>query len=646
MAMRRDLLPKLNKIQDLFSTLGNNDPIELPKIVVVGNQSAGKSSVLESLVGKSFLPRGCGLVTRCPLVLQLNHIPVGHTRREGIYHYEEWGTFLHSGDRIFELEEICEEIEAETNRLAGSNKGIVSTPITLKVFSPNVVNLTLVDLPGMTKVPTGDQPRDIEEQIEGLILQYIESPLTIILAVVTANTDMVTNDSLKLAKRVDPEGERTLAVVTKIDLMDKGTDARDVLNGKVIPVKRGIVGVVNRSQKDIDENKSVENAVRMEKRYFEEHYKEIASLHGCQYLAVKLSVLLSDHINSCLPDVQKKILQEIAECTKTLETCGDFVTDKKSALMSIINGFSEQFRSLCDKGSPDLQSIKLTGGAKLCDILHSRLEKILASREPCKSYTTDEVIVAIRQSNVLTPPLFVSQLAFEKLIKPLIKNMEKPALDCVEAVQREMSIMCQLSIPAQLKRFPPLRQAVVKVVHGMINERAEKAIQMVQDLVTAEMGHITYDRIDANELKKLLTMENAVIPFCVVPFRKGEKIETELNKELMRAEGNDKADVVSRLELLTMSNKDRVHVIMLGKMLDLYYKLVAETTQDFTAKVVVTFLVQAVRDSLAVHLTSELQEVYKNLFEEKADIAHIRQTTFKRRDVLEKALEVIIELED
>lgn len=72
------------------------------------------------------------------------------------------------------------------------------------------------------KNPVGDQPHDIEQQVVNLIFEYIENPLTIILAVTTANTDMATSESLKLAKRVDPEGERTLAVLTKVDLMDKG----------------------------------------------------------------------------------------------------------------------------------------------------------------------------------------------------------------------------------------------------------------------------------------------------------------------------------------------------------------------------------------------------------------------------------------
>lgn len=92
-------------------------------------------------------------------------------------------------------------------------------PINLRIFSPNVLTLTLVDLPGLTKVPVGDQPRDIERQIRDMILKYITKPNAIILAVTSANTDLANSDGLKLAREVDPEGARTIGVLTKVDLM-------------------------------------------------------------------------------------------------------------------------------------------------------------------------------------------------------------------------------------------------------------------------------------------------------------------------------------------------------------------------------------------------------------------------------------------
>ncbi len=105
-----------------------------------------------------------------------------------------------------------------------------------------------------------DQPRDIEEQIKRMLLHFIEKPNCIILSVTAANTDLSTSDAIQLSKDVDQEGKRTLGVITKIDIMDRGTDAMDVLLGRVIPLRLGFIGVVNRSQADISGNNPIFSA--------------------------------------------------------------------------------------------------------------------------------------------------------------------------------------------------------------------------------------------------------------------------------------------------------------------------------------------------------------------------------------------------
>lgn len=131
-----------------------------------------------------------------------------------------------------------------------------------------MLNLTLIDLPGLTKVPVGDQPIDIEQQIKGMIMQFIKRESCLILAVTPANTDLANSDALKLAKEVDPQGIRTIGVITKLDLMDEGTDARDILENKLLPLRRGYIGVVNRSQKDIDGRKDINAALAAERKFF------------------------------------------------------------------------------------------------------------------------------------------------------------------------------------------------------------------------------------------------------------------------------------------------------------------------------------------------------------------------------------------
>nr|CAB3473908.1 unnamed protein product [Digitaria exilis] len=188
-----NLISLVNRLQRACTALGDHGEESalptlwdsLPAIAVVGGQSSGKSSVLESVVGKDFLPRGAGIVTRRPLVLQLNRI-------DGPGEYAE---FMH----------------LKNTR-----------------FTDFVVNLTLVDLPGLTKVAVEGQPDSIVHDIENMVRSFIEKPNCIILSISPANQDLATSDAIKISREVDPKGERTFGVLTKIDLMDKGTDAVDV----------------------------------------------------------------------------------------------------------------------------------------------------------------------------------------------------------------------------------------------------------------------------------------------------------------------------------------------------------------------------------------------------------------------------------
>ena len=293
------LIPIASKLQDVLGALGQSTALDLPQIVVVGGQSSGKSSVLEGIVGRSFLPRGHGIVTRRPLVLQLYNTAGPGSGDDGDDDSsgdeegrpslaasssaereeepeptkgEEWGEFLHlPGKRFTSFRDIRNEISRDTDRLVGKNKGINPTPIYLKIYSPRVLNLTMVDLPGIAKVAVGDQPEDIEEQIRSMCLQYISNPNAIILAVTCATHDIANSDALKLARTVDPAGDRTVGVLTKLDLMDPGTDASEVLHNKVISLKRGFVGVVNRGQMDVDSDLSIQNGLRKEMKFFRSH---------------------------------------------------------------------------------------------------------------------------------------------------------------------------------------------------------------------------------------------------------------------------------------------------------------------------------------------------------------------------------------
>ncbi|EGI63427.1 PREDICTED: dynamin-1-like protein isoform X1 [Acromyrmex echinatior] len=491
------LIPVINKLQDVFNTVGAT-VLQLPQIVVLGTQSSGKSSVIESLVGRSFLPRGTGIVTRRPLILQLIYTPKDdrehRSAENGTLDLEEWGMFLHTKNRIYrDFDDIRTEIEAETDRMAGANKGICPEPINLKIYSTSVVNLTLIDLPGITKVPVGDQPEDIESQIRELVLKYICSPNSIILAVVTANTDMATSESLKLSKDVDPDGRRTLAVVTKLDLMDAGTDAIDILCGRVIPVKLGIIGVVNRSQQDIMNNKSIQEALKDEATFLQRKYPTLANRNGTPYLAKTLNRLLMQHIRDCLPELKNRVNTMVAQYQTLLNSYGGDVEDKSQTLLQIITKFANSYCATIEGTARNIETTELCGGARICYIFHETFGKTLDSINPLADLSKVDILTAIRNATGPRPALFVPEVSFELLVKRQIRKLEDPSLRCVELVHEEMQSIiqhCGTEVQQEMLRFPKLHERIVDVVTQLLRRRLPPTNSMVENLVAIELAYI------------------------------------------------------------------------------------------------------------------------------------------------------------
>lgn len=493
-----DLIPVVNKLQDLvFNTIGV-DTLDLPQVVVVGSQSSGKSSVLENIVCRDFLPRGTGIVTRRPLILQLVNVPPGPRNLDGSsLEGDEWGEFLHlPNKKFYDFNEIRKEIEKETQRIAGSNKGINKLPINLKIFSPKVLNLTLVDLPGVTKVPIGDQPKDIEKQTRELVVDYISRPNSIILAVSPANQDIVNSDSLKLARSADPQGKRTIGVLTKLDLMDKGTNALDVLNGNMYKLKLGFIGAVNRSQQDIEDSKSLDDSLAAERIFFQQHpaYRGIAHKCGTAFLAKTLNQILVSHIRDRLPDIKARLNTLIGQTEQELAQFGSSQIPVPGGqgplILSMMTKFASQFVSSIDGTSIEISTKDLCGGARIYQIFHEQFTQSLQKIDPVAFLSYHDVLTMIKNSAGPRASLFVPELAFDLLVKPQIKLLEAPSLRCVDLVYEELMKICHTCGQNELERFPKLQSRLIDTVSRLLNERLGPTSSYVSSLIEIQRAYI------------------------------------------------------------------------------------------------------------------------------------------------------------
>ncbi|XP_060842618.1 dynamin isoform X6 [Rhopalosiphum padi] len=485
------LIPIVNKLQDAFTQLGVHMQLDLPQIAVVGGQSAGKSSVLENFVGRDFLPRGSGIVTRRPLILQLINSTL------------EYGEFLHcKGKKFADFDEIRREIENETDRMTGSNKGISNIPINLRVYSPNVLNITMIDLPGLTKVPVGDQPADIEQQIKDMLFQFITKETCLILAVSPANADLATSDALQIAKQVDPDGMRTIGVITKLDLMDEGTDARDILENKLLPLRRGYIGVVNRSQKDIDGRKDIKAALSAERKFFLGHpaYRHMADRLGTPYLQRVLNQQLTNHIRDTLPGLRDKLQKQLLTLEKDVEQFKYFRPDdpaiKTKAMLQMIQQLQSDFeRTIEGSGSAQINTNELSGGAKINRLFHERFPFEIVKMEIDEKELRREIAFAIRNIHGIRVGLFTPDMAFEAIVKKQIARLKEPSLKCTDLVVNELSNVVRICTD-KMSRYPRLREETERIITSYIRNREQMCKEQLILLVECELAYMNTNHED------------------------------------------------------------------------------------------------------------------------------------------------------
>ncbi|KAL8201007.1 hypothetical protein R6Q57_012346 [Mikania cordata] len=487
-----NLISLVNKLQRACTALGDHGEATslptlwdcLPSIAVVGGQSSGKSSVLESVVGKDFLPRGSGIVTRRPLVLQLHKIDKS----------KEYAEFLHRpSEKFYDFVAVRKEISDETDRETGQTKQISSVPIHLSIYSPNVVNLTLVDLPGLTKVAVDGQSEGIVQEIENMVRAYIQKPNCIILAISPANQDLATSDAIKVSREVDPTGERTIGVLTKIDLMDKGTNAVDILEGRTYRLKFPWIGIVNRSQEDINKRVDMTSARRKEREYFStsREYKHLASRLGSEYLAKMLSKHLEDVIKSRIPGIQLLINKTISDLETELSHLGKPISTDAGGKLLLIMDICRAFDQIYKEHLDGMRS----GGDTIYHVFESQLPSALKNLQFDKQLSLENIKKLITQADGYQPHLIAPEQGYRHIIESSLVTIKGPA----EATVNEVDIILKelvrkaISETVELKQYSSLRKEVERAANQSLERMKTESRKATLMLVDMECCYLTVD---------------------------------------------------------------------------------------------------------------------------------------------------------
>lgn len=601
-----DLIGIVNELQDKLFASGNNLDISLPQIVVVGCQSAGKSSVLENIVGREFLPRGSGVVTRRPTVVQLLQCE------------EDYAVFLHNPDKRYtDFKDVKAEIAAETNRDPGPI-GFSSVPIFLQIYSPKVLKLTLVDLPGLIRVTVDNQSEDSVGEVRKMVLQYITQEKCLILAVSPANQDIANSDALEIAKTVDPKRIRTIGVLTKLDLMDEGTDAREILENKKIPLKRGYFGVLNRSQKDIENEKDIEYCLKKEEKFFSSSpcYKHMAHRMGTPFLKKKLTEDLHAHIREYLPTVEKELTDKLRSLEKQLK---EFTLELGSKnldpsgmhfyLVKLVQKFIDQFQTEIFGFSEQVDVDNLSAGAIINYELYKNIEEHLKlPRIP------DEKQLVIIMANVhgIRNCLSLPSLALEIAAKELLIQYSAPLDFLVDKIGDILLFQVQ-KLAEKLDPYPNLKTKVITFVRNKISDGAFETKETIQKHLQADIYFVNTYHQDLKFTYPVDAKIDAVFPMKLWDTRNKPK-ETSTSFSFATPAQTSKIDHSEQnaIDMISSNESAKSASVFLQKAVEQYLSIKLRHIKDIASKYILFFLVKKVVDFVKTGLLQSILEATNN----------------------------------
>ncbi|KAG7588162.1 Dynamin GTPase effector [Arabidopsis suecica] len=468
--------PLLDTVDRLRNLNVMREGIQLPTIVVVGDQSSGKSSVLESLAGIS-LPRGQGICTRVPLVMRL--------QRSSSPEPEIW---LEYNDKVVQTDEehIANAICDATDVIAGSGKGVSDTPLTLHVKKAGVPDITMVDLPGITRVPVNGQPENIYEQISGMVMKYIEPQESIILNVLSATVDFTTCESIRMSKQVDKTGERTLAVVTKADMAPEGLLQK--VTADDVSIGLGYVCVRNRIGEE-----TYEEARMQEELLFRNH--PMLSLIdddivGIPVLAHKLTQIQGMMISRCLPEIERKINEKmeisVLEFNKlpiVMASTGEALM----ALMDVIGSAKESLLRILVQGDfseyPDDQNMHCT--ARLAEMLNGFSDNLQAQSQVASEFLMDEIKI-LEECKCIGLPNFIPRSSFLAILSQHVDGIHAKPVEFIKEIWDYIEVVLSSVITKYSDNFPQIQSSIKRAGRNLMSKTKERSVNRVIEIVEME----------------------------------------------------------------------------------------------------------------------------------------------------------------
>jgi len=478
----------------------------------VGDQSSGKSSVLEALSGIPF-PSGAGLVTRCPVRLVLRCAVAGTS----------WSCLVSTTASSQTITpKTRQELPAIILRLSetlthGSNSDLSADTIVVQISSPESPDLILVDLPGIVRTATAGQGSQVITQIDNLITDYLKQENTIILAIIPANQDIATIDILERARLVDPAGERTLGVLTKPDLVGTGNEEEVAAIVKNIrkPLRLGFIMVKNRSQFQNEEGISYQAAKEDEELFFRDHPTFSCldqRLLGSSNLALTLTKLLVLRIKETLAPMKRQVevmLSSIRADVRAVSSYGSAScpSERQKLLVTLTQEFVRHLND-CVRGEYRDRLIVCNPSLRLYTralIIFQELQTKVAATAP--HFRVEDFITNLaHQMEALRGrelPGFMSAQSFYMFIQEFINAWSAPARMAAAQMRALANEVVRELFGKIAVSYPLLRASFREVASTILETSEDEALRLLEGLIVREKDPFTINEFLQAHINKL-----------------------------------------------------------------------------------------------------------------------------------------------
>ncbi|KAI9887241.1 MAG: dynamin-like GTPase mgm1 [Watsoniomyces obsoletus] len=487
------LTKKMIEIRSILQTVGQSDALTLPSIVVIGSQSSGKTSVLEAIVGHEFLPKGSNMVTRRPIELTLINTPEATS---------EYGVFPSLGlGKLTDFTQIQRTL-TDLNLAVPEADCISDEPIQLSIYSPNVPDLSLIDLPGYIQVTGLNQPMELKQKIADLCDRYIQPP-NVILAISAADVDLANSTALRASRRVDPRGERTIGVITKLDLVDPQR-AVQILTDRKYPLRLGYVGVVCRVPNTTGGlfskgSANLTDAIsKNERAYFSAHPLEFGAQAevdvGVTTLRTKLMRVLEQTMASSLASTSDAVHQELEEAIYEFKVqYNDRPLSAESYLAESLDAFKHAYKAFTER----------FGRAQVRELLKREIDQrvldILAQRYWNKPMTDLDAPVLETDSLSELPKADPESLYWHRKLDASTSSLTKLGIGRLATTVVANALQSQIErllADSTFAHHPQAGQAIRDAASGILNDRFYSTSDQVENCIKPYKFEIDVDDIE------------------------------------------------------------------------------------------------------------------------------------------------------